>query len=522
MKKNSKLLMLTLLLVCGGQLAKAQKVGMFIGYDNVNAIEDDDEKAAAEWFNTNYVANGSGEFFTPSTISSLDINKVKAMWVAIDRVGLTWNTLPDAFGNESTLTTLSNYVKAGGNLLLTNHATMLVSKMGRVDETPSQDQNPMTGWTPTIYGNGEGGSGTDVWGIGAVIGSGLSDEKKQDHRGHAIYNGLSTLMWNNQYEYFALIGEGTREDHNCMWKLSDRSNGSGGYFGNDDPAELANFEANENCTVLGTWQQITDYYCAAVVEFHAKDDWKGSILAIGAAAYEFNQNSGTNTYQSNIEKLTSNSLDYLKVLGNTKASITAPITVDGTESYWGTFYSSSAKTLPEGVSAYTVETSDNGYAKLEKVAEGGQVIPANQGFLLNSATAQDELYLTTANASDAVNVGSNLLKGSDEEATFTDEGTYYILGRTGTEGNYTYGLYWQNGTEGASVKNAANKAFLFVPTSDSQAKAISLTFGEATGISQVESTTNVKDAETYNVAGQRVGASYKGIVIKNGKKYILK
>ncbi len=520
MKKFMNLFLLTLLLVCGSQWVKAQKVGMFIGYESVDQIDDDDERAAAEWFESTYGENG-GVIYTPSTISSLNVNDVKALWVAIDRVGLTWNTLPDAFGNETTLGVLRNYVKSGGNLLLTNHATMLVSKMGRVEETPTQDQNPMTGWTPTLYGSGEGGENNDVWGIGAVIGSGLSEEKQQDHRNHAIYKGLSTLMQDNKYVYFPLIGAGYKEDHNCMWKLSDRSNGNGGCFGNDDPAELANFEDNENCTVLGTWQQITDYYCAAVVEFHAKDDWKGSILAIGAAAYEFNQNSGTNPYQSNIEKLTSNSLDYLKALGNTKASITAPIKVDGAESYWGTFYSSNAKTLPEGVSAYTVETADNSYAQLKKVAEAGQVIPANQGFLLNSATAQDELYLTTADTSDAVSVGSNLLKGSDEEQTFEGEGTYYILGRTGAEGSYTYGLYWQKGTEGTSVKNAANKAYLLIP-SVSEAKAVTLTFGEVTGIHQVETTTEENDAATYNVAGQRVGASYKGLVIKNGKKYILK
>lgn len=521
MKKFTNLLLLALLLVCGSQWVRAQKVGMFIGYEDVANILDDDEKAAAEWFNTNYVAKGSGEFFTPSNISSLNINEVKALWVAIDRVGFAWNILPDTFGNEVTLEVLRNYVKTGGNLLLTNHATMLVSKMGRVEETPKQDQNPMTGWTPTIYGNGEGGTGTDVWGIGAVIGSRFSAEKQQDHRNHAIYKGLTTLMWDNKYEYFALIGAGHREDHNCMWKLSDRSNGTGGCFGNEDPAELANFEVNENCTVLGTWQHITDYYCAAVVEFHAKDDWKGSILAIGAAAYEFNQNSGTNQYQGNIEKLTSNSLDYLKTLGNTKASITAPITVDGTESYWGTFYSSSAKTLPKGVTAYAVETADNGYAKMVKVAEAGQVIPANQGFLLSSATKQDELYLTTADASAAVTVGSNLLKGSDSEKNFANEGTYYVLGRTGTEGSYTYGLYWQKGTEGKSVKNAANKAYLLIPAA-SEAKSFTLTFGEATGIDQVVTSAEKEKAETYNVAGQRVGADYKGLVIKKGKKYILK
>jgi hypothetical protein len=46
--------------------------------------------------------------------------------------------------------------------------------------------------------------------------------------------------------------------------------------------------------------------------------------------------------------------------------------------------------------------------------------------------------------------------------------------------------------------------------------------GDATGIdtlSMDNGATNV-DAPIYNLAGQRVGKSYKGVVIINGKKYI--
>jgi hypothetical protein len=31
-----------------------------------------------------------------------------------------------------------------------------------------------------------------------------------------------------------------------------------------------------------------------------------------------------------------------------------------------------------------------------------------------------------------------------------------------------------------------------------------------------------KNAKVYNLAGQQVNASYKGVVIKNGKKYVQK
>lgn len=508
MKKFTNLLLLTLLLICGSQWVKAQKVGMFIGYDNVDAIEDDDEKAAAEWFNTTYVATGKGKIYTPSTISSLNSDEVKALWVAIDRVGLKigYANLPSVFVNSRAIGALQTYVKNGGNLLLTTQATQLVVAVGRVSDV----------YAPTIFGSGEGGQNPDVWGINAQIGCNPDLSEYYDHRSHPIYKDLeinSDLY--TDHVIYPLIGNGWKEDHNCKWDF----NAIAGL--EDNPNKLADFENKTRSSVIGAWQHVTDYACAGVIEFLPTDEFKGTILCNGIAAYEWHQNDVTNPYQSNIEKLTNNSLEYLKTL-NTAASVAAPIKVDGVESYWGTFYSSAAKTLPEGIAAYAVEKADNGYAKLVKVAEGGEVIPGGEGFFLQSATAQEQVTLTTAvDADEAVKVNNNLLRGSDEEATFENEGTYYILGRTGAENDYTYGLYWQKGTEGKKVTNAANKAYLLIPAA-SEAKSLTLTLGEATGINQIEAGVATDTSVAYNVAGQRVGAGYKGLVIKNGKKYTLK
>ncbi len=47
---------------------------------------------------------------------------------------------------------------------------------------------------------------------------------------------------------------------------------------------------------------------------------------------------------------------------------------------------------------------------------------------------------------------------------------------------------------------------------------------EATGIEKIatETSKSSKSAAIYNLSGQRVGSNYKGIVIKNGKKYLMK
>ena len=43
-----------------------------------------------------------------------------------------------------------------------------------------------------------------------------------------------------------------------------------------------------------------------------------------------------------------------------------------------------------------------------------------------------------------------------------------------------------------------------------------------TGIDDVTTVVNDKDAPVYNLAGQRVSKDYKGVVIQNGKKRINK
>ena len=53
-------------------------------------------------------------------------------------------------------------------------------------------------------------------------------------------------------------------------------------------------------------------------------------------------------------------------------------------------------------------------------------------------------------------------------------------------------------------------------------KSIKRVTTTATGISKVENLEVAKDGKCFNLAGQQVGKGYKGIVIKNGKKVVVK
>ena len=274
------------------------KVAMLLPSNNDSDL-DDDELAAKKWFVQTYGDNGT--VFTPATLTSLNPSLYAALWIQIDRVGLEMgpDKLPADIIASGVVDNLSAYLKTGGNVFLTKHATQLISSLGRIAEQ----------YGPHLFGSGEGGEGTDIWTTNAVIGSNC--DPKYDHRSHAAFAGLEVLPANdpvNGYDHdsFPLEGPGFREDHNCMWDLN-----SYGFTPADGVNVVDAFEKKTSSVVLATWGHVTDYCCGGIIEFLPTADIKGRVLCIGLSAYEFNQNSVTNQYQQNTEKLTKNCIDYL-------------------------------------------------------------------------------------------------------------------------------------------------------------------------------------------------------------------
>lgn len=266
------------------------KVGYLIAYDNVDSIEDDDEQASARWFQKEYP---DGEIITPAMLTSINLTEFAVIWIHLDRigVGLGWERLPASLVSDEALAALKSYYKEGGNLFLCNHATQLIVPMERI----AADRKP------GIFGDGGGGSGDDIWVINANIGL------QYDHQSHPAFNGLSKATPFG-YDAFPLIGPGMREDHNCMWDLN--AYGFPSLYPNAENPVKA-FEEENSAVVLATWGHVTDFCCAGMVEFNPSGGHKGRCIAIGLAAYEWNQNSGVNPYQSNIELLSRNILAYL-------------------------------------------------------------------------------------------------------------------------------------------------------------------------------------------------------------------
>lgn len=140
------------------------------------------------------------------------------------------------------------------------------------------------------------------------------------------------------------------------------------------------------------------------------------------------------------------------------------------------------------------------------------VVPAGVAVLLKGK-ADTDYALTKAEGWQ--NVTSDL-KMSDGTITSTDKKTVYGLATVdGQDGFY-------RASKGKTIP--VKCAYLEVENSASSAKCFSLGdhSGSTTGITSVKNEAAGNNAPMYNLAGQLVDKGYKGIVIKNGKKIVLK
>lgn len=296
------------------------RVGILIGYSDVESIDNFQEYAAARHFTT---ANPDGVVIAPGETSKISADNLDCIWIHIDRLNMGLGNLPAEFSDAATIEALKQYVADGGNLLLTKQATQLVSRIDRIDGA----------FNPGIYGDGDGGKGTDVWTVNAQIGywfinekdnaAGLDPSQYYDHRDHDIYVGLAT-NYDFPMETFAMLGTGNgtemwREDHNCMWDL----NAYNAVYTADGRNTVEKFEAQNNATVLGTWGHVQDHAVAGIVEFKPAAEGEGSIIANGLAACEWAPREGVNAFHSNLEKLTDNAISYLAAKSSAITDVTS-------------------------------------------------------------------------------------------------------------------------------------------------------------------------------------------------------
>ena len=132
-------------------------------------------------------------------------------------------------------------------------------------------------------------------------------------------------------------------------------------------------------------------------------------------------------------------------------------------------------------------------------ADGSASTPEHGGMYTDKVTTSGDEQSFTATVTN-----TDIISITDAGIGLTDGETYILRG------------YFQ-------VKDN-DENYYFAPNKDKhESFAIQFTYKETpTGINGIEGDEADAKADAYNIAGQKVGKGYKGIVIKNGKKQIVK
>jgi hypothetical protein len=265
------------------------KIGFLSIYSDINSMTDDDEIAAAEWFNAN-ISNSEWITFQQILDNTVDLNEFRVIWWHRDELG--GSNLPAITKDPTVINAVNDFYKSGGNLLLSIHATMYLETLGRIPEGFSEGK---------AIGDGAGGENPDVWSISTNL-------RSYDYSNHPIYQGLEINNTANNGKEIPMIGPGWKEDHNSCWIGVPAAHG----FGNADDAFIPFLENNFGVKMLGAWGHVRDYFMVGIGEMLPHGEYQGTAITIGLGAYEWNQNNTTNPFQHNIEGLTLNALEYLK------------------------------------------------------------------------------------------------------------------------------------------------------------------------------------------------------------------
>ena len=245
------------------------------------------------------------------------------------------------------------------------------------------------------------------------------------------------------------------------------------------------------------------------------------ILKVFKSTLEFN-------YGSKITSLT-------KPVTYTKATLTG-FAQSGND-YYATFSSDQVTFFPESDENITYATTIQKAYALDDMLEltalstakatidgkdvTGYFVPANTGVLIKASfdNASSITYYTVTGKDDVAALTDNMLYPATKAMSELTNCYFYKLAYDDYSSKTGLGFYW--GADNGTVFTAkTNGAYLAVPKTASAKSAFRFD-GTTTGVNTINAKTTTNDV-IYNIQGQRVGASYKGLVIVNGKKMMRK
>jgi hypothetical protein len=186
-----------------------------------------------------------------------------------------------------------------------------------------------------------------------------------------------------------------------------------------------------------------------------------------------------------------------------------------TSSGWGTVCLPKAATPAGDTRAYTIAGINS--EKTQLTLAKATTMTAGVPYIYCNATA-DATFVMDGETATAPVAGANNLTGVFASALGSVADGSYIL----------YSGAWRKVDNASEFNLGDNRAYIsslegIEVTDASDAKTMTVVFDDTTtGINSVETVATEDNSSICNLAGQRVNKSYKGIVVKNGRKYISK
>lgn len=264
---------------------KVEKVRTFVSMAfigtaaTIDELTNNEEKAAAQWMLDNmpgarYISYSDLRDDNPKV--KLDPEQIKVIWIHDD------NPIYDDSGfNWNSKNNINNYYQTGGNLLLSRGALRYIVKDRWAISMDGRDPNNQ-------FGSEDSKIVTDKpWGFSI---KGIS---------HEIFDGLVTEDNSNIY----LINTGYHIlNWGFQWCIDWEP-----YLG------IEGWRQQTGAIELG--YDVSNHNAVPIAEFPSRQiggNSSGKVICIGMAAYDwYDENQSDNQYRGNIEKLTSNALDYL-------------------------------------------------------------------------------------------------------------------------------------------------------------------------------------------------------------------
>ena len=186
-----------------------------------------------------------------------------------------------------------------------------------------------------------------------------------------------------------------------------------------------------------------------------------------------------------------------------------PTTVEISSAGLATFCLPYNATIPKGLTAYTATDS---VESVRLTAKKGEKIAAGEGVVLKG---EEGTYTFVATAEDVSFTANNQMEGVTEETELNASNNAYLL----TRDKNTQAIAFRK--LATTYTLGANKAYLKLDNGSESRQLISVVWDDnATGIYDLSEKKEENDGAIYNLAGQKLTRTQKGINIINGKLVI--